>query len=150
MRIFIDTNVMLDVIQKRKQFFQNSSNILIACRELIVEGIISPQSVPDIFYILRKDFSENERRKILLDICQFMTIETIDSEKILLALANNNFVDLEDCLQAECAVTAGANYIITRNTKHFAHSPIPAITPEDFCQNILPSLMQEEEENDRL
>ena len=135
MRIFVDTNVMLDVIQKRQQFFQNSSNVLAACRELIVEGVISPQSVPDMFYILRKDFSDNERRKILLDICQFISIETIDSNKIILALKNNNFADLEDCLQAECAVTTGADYIVTRN---------------DFCKNVLPALMQEEDENDRL
>ena len=150
MRIFVDTNVMLDVIQKRQQFFQNSSNVLAACRELIVEGVISPQSVPDMFYILRKDFSDNERRKILLDICQFISIETIDSNKIILALKNNNFADLEDCLQAECAVTTGADYIVTRNVKHFIHSPVPAITPEDFCKNVLPALMQEEDENDRL
>ncbi|GHV13206.1 hypothetical protein FACS189491_07770 [Spirochaetia bacterium] len=47
---------------------------------------------------------------------------------------NDQFDDIEDCLQMECAVSAGAGYIVTRNTADFKGSPIPAILPEDFLK----------------
>lgn len=136
MRILIDTNVLLDVIQRREPFFDASVAVLAVCRERIVQGCISAQTIADMFYILRKDFSAEERRRILLDICQIMDIEEINKEKLVLALANNDFDDFEDCLQAECAVTFAADYIVTRNIKHFSNSPVPAITPDDFGKSL--------------
>ena len=73
----------------------------------------------------------------MLDICQIMDVEAIDKEKLTFALRNEDFSDFEDCLQAECAEAWGAAYIVTRNGKHFATSPIPAITPEEFCNRYL-------------
>ena len=137
MRILIDTNVFLDALQQRGDFFFPAKTILTACRERIVQGGITAQSVADLFYILRKDYSPSERRRILLDICQIMDVESIDKEKLIFALMNERFSDFEDCLQAECAELWGAAYIITRNGKHFAPSPVPAITPEEFCSRYL-------------
>ena len=134
MRILIDTNLLLDVIQRRAPFFEASVAVLTAYRERIVQGCISAQSIADMFYILRKDFSPEERRRILLDICQIMDVEAVDKEKLVLALANNDFEDFEDCLQAECAIAFNADYIVTRNIKHFSASAIPAIMPDDFSK----------------
>ena len=136
MRIWIDTNIFLDVIQRREPFFEASVAVLAACREGPVQGSISAQSVADMFYILRKDFSVEERRRILRDICQLMNVEAVTKEILVRALANHDFDDFEDCLQSECAIIFGADYIVTRNIRHFSGSPIPAITPNDFCKNL--------------
>ena len=61
-------------------------------------------------------------------------IEGIDKPKITEALQNNKFPDFEDCLQIECAVAYGADYIITRNCDDFEESKIPVITPDAFCK----------------
>lgn len=45
-----------------------------------------------------------------------------------------NFKDIEDCLQAECAVDCIASYVVTRNIKDFSASIIPPITPDDFLR----------------
>ncbi|MBQ7497401.1 MAG: hypothetical protein IJU00_06160, partial [Selenomonas sp.] len=111
--------------------------VLEAYRDRIIQGCISAQSVADMFYILRKDFTPEERRRILLDICQIMEVESIDKYKLIIALNNDSFNDFEDCLQAECAVTSNAERIVTRNIKHFSNSPVPAISPEDFCKQFL-------------
>jgi hypothetical protein len=47
---------------------------------------------------------------------------------------NNRFDDIEDCLQAECAVLVNADYIVTRNIKDYTHSAVPVILPEDFLK----------------
>ena len=49
---------------------------------------------------------------------------------------NEDFADLEDRLQVECAREVKADYIITRNTSDFQASPIQAILPEDFLQKL--------------
>ena len=133
MRVLVDTNVILDVILQREPFNKYSEQILRACQQELLQGAITTQSIADIFYILRKDFTSMERRKILLGLCEIFYVSAIDKEKIVTALKNESFEDLEDCLQAEAAVLFGADYVLTRNVKHFATSPVPAITPKDFC-----------------
>ena len=133
MRVLIDSNILLDVISKREPFLKYSKAIITACQQEVILGAITAQTVADIFYILRKNYSYNERCRILLHFCDILHISSIDSEKIVLALKNRDFNDFEDCLQSECAVTFHADYIITRNVKHFTNSPVPAITPEEFC-----------------
>ncbi|MBQ7515813.1 MAG: PIN domain-containing protein [Schwartzia sp.] len=135
MRILIDTNVFLDFILKREPFFRQALSMIDLCRKQIVQGAISAQSAADIYYILRKHYSVEQRKRILLDICQFMDVVSIGKEQLVFALRDTGFPDFEDCLQAEGAGVWGADYIITRNGKHFVHSKIPVITPEEFCNH---------------
>ena len=83
-----------------------------------------------------RQFSAAERKKILIELCEFIEIAGIQKKNVINALSNENFEDLEDCLQLECAQTISADYIITRNIKDFATSSIPAISPEDFLQKM--------------
>jgi len=46
------------------------------------------------------------------------------------------FNDFEDAVQYYAAVTANADYIITRNTKDYKHADIPALTAEQFLQTL--------------
>ncbi|MDR0290271.1 MAG: PIN domain-containing protein [Treponema sp.] len=51
-------------------------------------------------------------------------------------LLNEDFDDLEDRLQLECAIAVDADYIVTRNIADFTVSTIPAILPEDFLRKM--------------
>jgi len=73
---------------------------------------------------------------MLLDLCDFIDVVGIQKEQIIDALSNDEFTDLEDCIQFECAQTINAQYIITRNIADFPNSSIPAISPEDFLKII--------------
>ena len=137
MQILVDTNVLLDVILRREPFYECAKQILIACQQELIQGAITTQAIADMFYILRKNFNAEDRRRILTGLCEIFHVLAIDREMIVLALQNESFDDLEDCLQAEAAVMYSAEYILTRNVKHFATSPVPAITPKDFCRHFL-------------
>ena len=78
--------------------------------------------------------TKEERREALKDICQIVKVEGIDSFKIRSALNNEDFSDFEDCLQEECAFAISADYIVTRNTKDFVSSRVPAILPDEFLK----------------
>ena len=132
MRILIDTNVLIDVIARREPFFANAVKVFEICQRETVEGCSAAHSVVDMVYILRKNFTANELREILLRLCKIFVVEAIDMSKLIAALNNRDFSDFEDCLQTQCALSLHADYIVTRNVKDFAVSEIPAVTPEEF------------------
>jgi len=137
MKLLLDTNILIDILQKRRSFYNFSAIVVSACQNSVVSGSMSAQSISDIFYILRKELSYSERKLLIKKLSDNIEILAIDKEKITNALNNDDFVDFEDCLQSECAAEFQADYIITRNIKHFTHSLVPAITPEDFCRKFL-------------
>lgn len=83
-------------------------------------------------FILRKDYVAKERREILLNLCKIFDVEGIDKAKLLSGLENEEFTDLEDCLQMECAKSYGAEYIITRNVDDYKRSEVKAIMPREY------------------
>ncbi len=134
MRVLIDTNILADLLLGRDPYYDIANNILIMCADKRIHGYIAAHSVPNLFYILRKFMTREERREALKDICQIVKVEGIDSFKILSALDNEDFSDFEGCLQEECALAISADYIVTRNTKDFASSRVPAILPDEFLK----------------
>lgn len=135
MKILIDTNIILDFLTKRQPYFANAEKIFKMCSDNTLEGCIAAHSVMNSFYILRKTYSADERREILKNICNITSVIGIDKVKLINALDNADFKDMEDCLQAECAVAFGTDFIVTRNVKDFTESSITAVTPDDFLKN---------------
>ena len=134
MLILIDTNVLLDVIARREPYVIFSEKVIDFCRQEIINGAIAGHSVLNAMYVLRKNFTLEERKEIFLSLCEFLYVESVDFGKIIQALKDDDFSDFEDCLQMQCALSLRADYIVTRNVKDFAASEIPAVTPEEFLK----------------
>lgn len=130
----IDTNVLLDYLLEREPHFENAKKVVISCVEGKVKGCIAAHSIPNMFFILRKDFTPKERREVLINLCSIFDVEGIDKGKLLLGLANEEFSDFEDCLQMECARVYEAEYIVTRNVSDYVTSEIKAIEPADYLK----------------
>ena len=136
MRALIDTNTVLDFLTKREPFRESAEAIVEASASGKIAGSIAAHSFPNIFFILRKEFNNEDRRRLLLGLCGVFKIEGIDQDKIESAIQNEPIADFEDALQIECAISFGADYIITRDPKGFAASSIPAISPDTFVKLI--------------
>ena len=136
MRVLLDTNILIDYISMRSPFTDAAQAILQLCMEEKIDGCIAAHSVMNAFYILRKELTANERKSSLADLCNLLTVVDIDKAKILSALANDGFTDVEDCLQTECAKEFSADYIVTRNVKDFQNSTVPAISPDEFLKKV--------------
>lgn len=142
MRILIDTNILLDYIVEREPYAESARKIVQLCKENRMEGCIAAHSIPNIFYILRKDYSISERRELLLGICKIFHVEDLNTLKLVNALNDTGFSDFEDCLQAECAKTYNAQYIVTRNPKDFKTSIVPCITPDDLISKLQREILE--------
>lgn len=136
MVVLVDTNIIIDALANREPYADNAKKILEKCAAREVTGILAAHSIPNMFYIFRKNFSQDERRFLLKNLCNIFKISDLNAKKILAALENEKFVDFEDCLQEECAVESMADYIVTRNPADFANSRVKVILPEDFLKKI--------------
>lgn len=121
MRVFLDTNVILDYLLKREPFYSDAKRILNACLYSI-DGFVTPHSLIDIFYMLneRTDSSEEYCRNTILKLKTVLNVVSETDSTVFLAIKNTEFKDFEDSIQHECAVFADADYIITRNRKTFS------------------------------
>ena len=104
------------------------------CAKRQVTGIMAAHSIPNLFYILRKDFSQEERRALLRNLCRIFHISDLNAKKILAALDNDEFLDFEDCLQEECAVEESADFIVTRNPDDYMKSRVKVLQPDEFLK----------------
>ena len=133
MKILIDTNIILDLIQSREPFSENASKIINSCVKKENEGYISAHSLSDIFFILRKDKTVEERKALILNLCSFFIVIPEDKNFYTAVCQNNDWNDLEDGLQMKCADFENLDYIVTRDAgKGFNNSPVKVISAEDF------------------
>ena len=136
MVVLVDTNIIIDALANREPYADNAKKILEKCAAREETGILAAHSIPNMFYIFRKNFSQDERRFLLKNLCNIFKISDLNAKKILAALENEKFVDFEDCLQEECAVESMADYIVTRNPADFANSRVKVILPEEFLKKL--------------
>ena len=130
--ILVNTNILMDVIANREPYAEYGKRILEKCAKKEVTGIMAAHSIPNLFYILRKDFRQEERRALLKDLCSIFRISDLNTKKIMAALNNDKFIDFEDCLQEQCAVEEVADYIVTRNPDDFIESRVKVIQPDEL------------------
>jgi predicted nucleic acid-binding protein len=130
----VDINIVIDDMAKREPFVKLSHDILTLCAQDKFIGYISAHTIPTAHYILRKQYSAAEVKSMLLYLCEILNIAGYTKEQVANALNNDDFSDFEDCLQMESAKTVNADYIVTRNTKDFRGSSIPAISTKDFLK----------------
>lgn len=132
MVLLIDTNILLDILQYRMPFYDASKKVINLCGRREADGHIALHSVSNIYFILRKQYSSEERRMLLEGILKVLRVCGAEHEKVVNALKRKDFTDFEDCLQDECAASINASYIITRNISDFKNSKVKAVTPEQF------------------
>ncbi len=136
MKIFVDTNIFIDILLDREPFSESSALIYKLCENSLVEGYIAPITVNNIYYICRKAHNIAAIKAFLHKISKDFTITPMDSLSI--EKANKlSTSDYEDALQYAMALQIGAEYLVTRNTKDFKHmTHIKVCTPEMFISEI--------------
>lgn len=136
MKLFVDTNIFIDILLDRKPFSHYSSLVYKLCENGLVEGYIAPITVNNIHYICRKAHNIVKIKAFLHKVSKDFTIAPMESMTI--EKANSlSMSDYEDALQYAMALQVGAEYLVTRNTKDFRHmTHIKVYTPEAFIERI--------------
>lgn len=134
MKIFVDTNIFIDILQDREPFTEASSLVYKLCENNIIDGYIAPITINNIHYICRKRNHDKLLKKFLFEISLYFNIAHMNEETIKKA----NYLkinDYEDSLQYAMAIQSGCEYFVTRNIKDFKHvDQIEVLTPFDFVE----------------
>lgn len=135
MKLFLDTNVMLDLLGERDPFYISAAKIATLADKRSVQIIVSALSYATISYFLikydglEKTKDKLRKFKVISEICE---LDDVIIEKGL----NSDFSDFEDSLQYFSALRTDCDIIITRNGKDFKKSEIPVMSPDEFLNSI--------------
>lgn len=131
MRIFLDTDVILDCVLARPGFEQDASTLLNLCETGKVEGMTSLLILANCHYVFSKQDTAAKSRKVIASLRAFLEVCSIGDRELSEALVSK-FKDLEDGLQYFTALNHQADVILTRNTRDFKPSSLPVMLPKEF------------------
>ena len=127
MKIFIDLNIILDYLEDRSPFADAAENVIADKGNQL---FVSAHMVTTAFYLMRGLGIEAQNATLDFIFDNFTVIPC--DKPNLLSARTLKFADYEDAVIAAAAKKAKCAYIITRNKRDFAKSPVPALTPGEF------------------
>ena len=136
MKVFIDTNILLDWILKDRPFKEVSKAILSAAKNNLFTLVVSSQSIIDAHFTARKQGeSYASFEKAIKHLRSFAEISAIDWIDLSWAFAHYSG-DFEDDAQYASAYNSVCDFFITRDKKLMGlndkFNPMTVISPEEF------------------
>ena len=134
-KLFLDTNVILDLLGEREPFYESVAKIATLADKGKIKLIASALSYSTVYYLLSKfeaDKVVKEKLRKFKVIAETSDLTDMIIDKGLLS----GFSDFEDALQYYCALRMECNLLITRNVRDFKGSDIPVMTPDEYLSSL--------------
>ena len=132
-KVFLDTNIIVDLIADRKPFSKYSIEIFKKAEEKKIKLFTSSHSIATTHYLLKKYLEEKILRDVLYNLLDYVAVIAVDTDVLKKGLRSKH-KDFEDSIQILCASTIEKiDCIVTRNTKDFRDSEILVLTPDELC-----------------
>jgi predicted nucleic acid-binding protein len=133
-KIFIDTNIVLDLLGKREPFYEDAAKLFSLADRGKVKLYLSSLTIANSNYVLSKLKSAKEARGILIKFKILVVVLELNDKIIELSLNDDSFKDFEDGLQYYTALENEVDILITRNLKDFKSSKIPVMTGSQYLK----------------
>ena len=135
-KVFLDTNVLIDVLEKREPFVKESANVVALGIYNIVQLQTSVLSLANCFYVTRKTLGKKDAIAAIRALRRYVHVSPMGENEFDLAFAQEAS-DNEDLLQYFSAISAGCEVLVTRNEKHFpADGDLSVMSPEAFLNGL--------------
>jgi len=135
-KVFLDTNIVLDLLAQRDPFYNDAAQLFSLGDRKKADLYVSALTFANTNYILTQSLSPEDTRQILRKLKLLVHVLSLDEKVIGLALNDNDFFDYEDSLQYFTALQNAMDIIVTRNLKDFQKAKLPVLTA-DQCMKIL-------------
>lgn len=136
MRIFLDANVLVSVLNKEFPTFPHSSRVLSLTENSRFQVFTSPLCLAIAYYFAEKKSGETLAKKKLSLLSKNLRITEMNEKTTRLA-AKSKIDDFEDALQYYSALESKCEYIITENTKDFYKCDLEVFDCEQFLQRVV-------------
>lgn len=131
--VFVDTDIVLDLLGNRKPFYRHAAELFSIADRSEIKIFVSSLSFSNLNFILSKQYSSIQARKILMKFKTLVTVLSVSDKVVELALSSD-FKDFEDALQYFTALENDVNILLTRNLKDYKTAEIPIMTAEQFLK----------------
>ena len=135
MRLLIDANILLDVLQKREPHYRQSAIVWKLCETEQAEGYVPALTITNLIYAMRRQLDADQIEEVVNKLSLIFRISDLTASDIARA-AELKWPDFEDALQSVAAERLRADFIITRNARDFEMSRVPALSPTEFLERI--------------
>lgn len=132
--VFVDTDIVLDLLGNREPFYRHAAELFSIADRSEITIFVSSLSFSNLNYILSKQYSSIQARKILMKFKTLVTVLSVSDKVVELALSSD-FKDFEDALQYFTALENDVNILLTRNLKDYRTVEIPIMTAEQFLKS---------------
>jgi hypothetical protein len=129
--ILVDLNVIIDVVQQRQPFYEQSARVVDAVVRGQADGWLAAHSITTLFYIINRVRNRKTAVTTITSLLEVFTVATVDDAVIRKALSWG-WKDFEDAVQMAAAANIHANYFIIRNPRDFQDGIIPVVQPAAF------------------
>ena len=136
MKLFIDTNIVLDLLQYREPWIHDTIVLFQLATEKKVELIVTDLTIVNVVYVAGKNFDKKKLYETLLDFKKLVSVVSIGDECIEQALKSDS-TDFEDATQYYAAKREQVDYILTRDINGFKTSEIPIMNVTEFLNKYL-------------
>lgn len=134
-RVFLDTNIALDLIADRGDFADDADAIFNTGREKVVELVMCSLSFTNIYDLTKKVKGHSAAMSAVKLLRSLVTVLSVDDRCIDRAIIST-FDDFEDAVQHESAMDGGADLIVTRDEKGYKRSRIDVMSPKVFLRTL--------------
>ena len=132
-RLFLDTNILIDYLDNRAGA-DDAEQIFAYGFSGEVQLYASSLTFANMAYII-KGRTQEEKYDALNQMAGVVEIIDLRKQEVIAAISQP-VKDFEDMLQYQCAKTAGCDYIVTNDRRHYDFSDIPHFTSADFVKQI--------------
>ena len=135
MNVFLDTNVVIDFMGKREEFFSDASIIFSMIEEGTIHASVSALTIVNCAYILKKAFNSDIMYDKVEALFNMLDVLPITKQQLQNAIKIRPY-DYEDAVQYFSALPCHPDVIITRDKKGFRDFGILVMTPSEFVKKL--------------
>jgi predicted nucleic acid-binding protein len=130
-KLFIDSDIILDVLTKRDMFYESAVEIFDLGYAKKLDLYTTAVVLANVFYLLRKKYGTEKSKEQIKKLRLIIKVLPIN-EKIVDDALTSKFGDFEDSLQYFSAKENNIPVLITRNTKDYKEKGLIIQTAEEY------------------
>jgi predicted nucleic acid-binding protein len=135
MRLFLDANILVSVLNKEYPLFPFTSRILSLNKPYQLYS--SPVCLAIAFYFAEKKHRTTKAREKIELLCKHLHISGNSADGVINTLKNKTIHDFEDGLEYYAAIESKCHCIITEDKEDFYFSDIEILNGSEFCKKYL-------------
>lgn len=137
MKIFLDANVIISVLNREYPLFPISSRVLSLADRDGIALYTSPICLAIAFYFSEKKSGADLAKLKIKMLSKKILMSSVNQEVVNQTFANRQVQDFEDGLEYYSALESSCQVIVTEDVNGFYYSKIPVLGCEDFLKEYI-------------